>query len=507
MIGQSSSKRRIVPRWRQTVVVVRTGEADPIGERIKPWASERSEIEEDLFAWKNIRSPLQAVELATSALLYGEPHLAQEAAGFLLKTSVAHQLPNLLANRVQEHLGLPTSTLDQNTHSFSADEPLRAAIRQHRASLRNNPRNPLGWCDMSLAYASLGEEEKALRSMTIALSLGIPNRMLLRSASRLFVHRGEPDRAHRLLLRSSLTRHDPWLMAAELATASIADQKPLLIRQSRALIKDQFVQPFHKTELASALATLELEAGKDRLARKLFRLSLTAPTDNSVAQAEWASQHYAPLSVLRSHLDIQLGYEARARRALSDRQWGASIEESWKWLEDQPFSSLPAVFGSYVASVGALDFEEAARFAEKGLIANPTDVLLRNNLVFSLANVGKLEEAQSEYRKINRPHELELLMVWLATGGLLRYRGGHSDHGKSLYREAISVARSLDNPKALCLATTFFAREELLSASPTAQETVREALSVGKSNPMPELVKWHRILRDLDRQALRQLSP
>src|SRR5690242_21067869 len=46
---------------------------------------------------------------------------------------------------------------------------------------------------------------------------------------------------------------------------------------------------FDSSELASALATEELEAARARHARRLFEQALTAPTENTVAQATWAA--------------------------------------------------------------------------------------------------------------------------------------------------------------------------------------------------------------------------
>ena len=44
------------------------------------------------------------------------------------------------------------------------------------------------------------------------------------------------------------------------------------------------------SELISELATLDLQSGRDKRSRQLFVRALVDPTENSLAQAEWALQ-------------------------------------------------------------------------------------------------------------------------------------------------------------------------------------------------------------------------
>jgi hypothetical protein len=45
---------------------------------------------------------------------------------------------------------------------------------------------------------------------------------------------------------------------------------------------------WHLGELAAAIATREIEGGGDKLGKKLMRTALIDPTENVLAQAEWA---------------------------------------------------------------------------------------------------------------------------------------------------------------------------------------------------------------------------
>ena len=89
-----------------------------------------------------------------------------------------------------------------------------------RGELAEYPRNPLLWSDLSRLYTSVNSKDKATRSMQVALSLARNDRFVLRGASRLFLHQGEKEKAHKLLESAETLKADPWILAAEIATAS-----------------------------------------------------------------------------------------------------------------------------------------------------------------------------------------------------------------------------------------------------------------------------------------------
>ena len=53
----------------------------------------------------------------------------------------------------------------------------------------------------------------------VALQLAPTNRHVLRSASRLFLHLDDSERAYDIIAQSDATVDDPWLIAAELSFA------------------------------------------------------------------------------------------------------------------------------------------------------------------------------------------------------------------------------------------------------------------------------------------------
>ena len=488
MIG-ANEKRDMIPRWRQTATVVSAPEntavmSSPTG----VWLDDLSEVELKRAEWEREKLPFRAVELVTAALLYQRPEWGEEAARSLLESdSEAHR------GLAKRFLGLvePQRFLDPSSR-----------IRQLREGLRREPRNPFGWSDLALAHASVGNGEGADRAMRTALALSPNHRIILRSACRFFIHHEQGSYAHLILQEAEDVRADPWLLAAELGTASMLNRISRFTRVAKRMMRDESITLEHKTELAGALGTFHLWDGNTRHARKLFELSLAKPTDNSVAQAQWASNHsLGALQRLSEHVTIQRGFEARARRARILGDWNVMIDECRQWLSDEPFAVEPAINGSFGASTGAMNFKAAIRFARAGLVANPTNQLLRNNLAFALIHRGRdgdLVEAARELHKAGKPKG-DMVITIRATKGLLCYRQGNPKEGHKLYVEAIKEAKRKSrsvrwqqaNPHMILLASLFFVYEELLAGTRLQEsKPVQEAWERVQKSKLPELALW-----------------
>jgi tetratricopeptide (TPR) repeat protein len=136
-------------------------------------------------------------------------------------------------------------------------------------------------------------------------------------------------------------------------------------------------------------------------------------------------------------------------------------------LRDQPFSASPAVHSSYIASTALEDHEEAVRIIEFGLLANPYDPNLLNNKAYSLANLGRLDDAERALDAITKHSDRSKLgimkPVLLATAGLLCYRRGAPERGRELYMTAIEAAEHAANKRPAAKAASFLALEEIRS--------------------------------------------
>ena len=304
------------------------------------------------------------------------------------------------------------------------------------------------------------------------------NRFVLRSASRLWIYLDDIEKAHDLIVRADRTPHDPWLLAAEIAIGSVAGRKPRFVKTARRMLTERRFLPIHISELASAVATLELSSGSVRRSRQLFELSLKSPTENSIAQAAWASRHNNSIHFDdQYYIELPYTFEARSWAFYRQSQWEKVIEECWKWQFDQPFSSRPSTQGSYVAGTALEDYSMSKQFAEQGIIANPSDFTLWNNLAFALINLGNIQRGREALSKASRLQiSDEDRVVLQATQGLLAFRTGDVAVGRQLYLDARSKARKMRDNRRFALASAYQAIEEVSQGISDGSSVLQEAL-------------------------------
>ena len=469
--------RKIIPRWRTFYSTLRLRELDSI---VLPRA--QLQVTSDFLAtkimdWSKSQTVGHAADLVGSGLTLGREREVAETASFLLQDEL--NVSPWARELAMQALRTPNNTEIVPTPEALEKSTLHKQVRTLRHLLRTEPRDPITWVELSLAYAILGLREQAERSMIVALQLAMNNRFVLRSASRLWVHLDDPQRAHDILVKVNRTRHDPWLLAAEIAIGSIDEKTPRFVKAAQRMLNEGSFSPIHISELASAVATLELSSGSVKKSRKLFVRSLEHPTENSIAQAAWASrQKNSPIRLDNEYLTRPDTFEARYWSFYFQSRWEEAIKQCWLWQFDQPFSSRPSVLGSYVSAIALEDYETSKRFAECGLLANPADFMLLNNLAFARINLGDMEGAKKALSRVGR---LQLSVqdgtVLQATQGLWEFRTGNVARGRQLYLDARSEARKMQDQASrerLALATAFHAMEEVsqdfLDCGPVSSE-------------------------------------
>jgi hypothetical protein len=242
--------------------------------------------------------------------------------------------------------------------------------------------------------------------------------------------------------------------------------------------------------MAAALGTLELENGARRQGMRLVRQSLQDPTDNSVAQAQWAAAHTGS-EFNTNYLRVQGTFEARAENAhLSGGAAEEIVENCRLWWEDEPFSSRPALLGSYVASSRLNDFMRALQFTDAGLIANPDSVPLKNNKIVALAKLGRVEAARFELNRL-LVHQTIFNPILRATEGLVNFREKNIELGRQCYKEAIVGALANKNRDVATRARIHFIEEELAAGNvPALQDLGQLRQDVLKSKNLPLLALW-----------------
>lgn len=346
------------------------------------------------------------------------------------------------------------------------------SVSTQRKFLRFQPRNAIGWTDLALSQLANGHDQNAEKSLAIALGLAPNNRHVLRSVASFYTHSGDPERANYHLNMSRATDDDPWLTAAEVSTAAAAGHTSRLAKRTREKVLSGDYDPRDVTELASAIATLELEHGNVPRSKKLFRLSMEQPTENAVAQTLWANTtQRLSLPVLDEKLDIPLAFEAAARVAYNEKRWADCTVALFALIKDQPFLLSPSVIGSYVACDLLSRPEEALVFTSLGLKTNPRDSMLHNNRAVAFARIGRLEEAKralDDALSFSDKESVQQQITLRATRGLIAFRSGNYPGGDADYSSALEAASKAKLKPYIARVYVYWVREQVLADPPCA---------------------------------------
>jgi tetratricopeptide (TPR) repeat protein len=477
--------RNVIPRLRSFRTTLALGELDSAGGPAESeWINDEESLENKIRAWKENGTVSFAADLASAALVLQQPHQAKEAAHFLLsKESRATAAARAVAQRI-----LASREDSAQPEALIADLSLPNAgqisewIRLMRRRLHDEPRNAILWVELSRAYVHVGLVEKAERAMDIAVALGPTNRFILRSASRLYVHVGKLGKAHYVLERAESTKYDPWLLSAEIAAASAASRNSQLVKTGQKILLDDSISPFQKNELASAIGTVELSHGKVKIGRNLFRQALIDPTENTIAQLGWAlRKRYVDslgLDLEKIKNETPRSFEARAWGNFTKCKWKEALHASFDWVRDQPFSTRPVFFASFVAASLLEDYRSCERIIEIGLRANPDEPMLLNDLAFAFASSGQIDKAEQTFLRIDSAQitDVSREIVIMATQGLINFRRGIPAVGRGLYQTAIEKARRHRLYRTSAIASIYWAREEVLSKSEMADKATQLAV-------------------------------
>ena len=456
--------RKIIPRWRRSAIAATTGELEPLNGLRERRYSGTDELDARIDDWRRGRTEAFASDLASAGLVLDATNDSDvmDAAKHILTLGSAVPAP-------LRGVALAIEAANEGTQSTFAHpddgEGLEMESRRHihemKMRLSSHPRNAVLWVDMARQYAMLGANRHAVRSMRNGLAMAQNNRFVLRSAARLFVHLGDHEQAYDILRKSPATRRDPWLRAAEIAVAGLNNKTPVQLGRTKKELNSTNLDLGHISELASAVATFELNVGSTKSARRLFNLGLEKPTENAVAQAKWAANHVGGISLNEEHLLLPRAFEAKAAGHFDKQELNECLFECSQWLEDEPFSSRPMELSSFISIVALEDYVSAISQATRGLMSNPDNFLLRNNLSVAQAESGKLEDAEVTFRAIKFSGlSVSEQTCWLATNGMLTFREGSYDEGRGSYRRAVDLAKLHANKELEAMALIHWAYEE-----------------------------------------------
>lgn len=475
-LGFKNKERHVIPRWRAYADSVKLPELK--ASRPTPRTSEQQyfDIEAKKIAFDSTGGSAFASDLISSALVSGDTGIALEAAESVLggPNETKSELLRKQALRVAGIIELP-----QEDPCSSASEVLhdtRTRITGLRSKTYVDPRNSIAWVDLALAYVLVGQLDRASRCMNVALSLSARNRFVLRSACRCFMHVGEKDRAHHLLMRSPVINSDPWILSAEIAVAAAIGKTSRNIKRASLLLAREKWSPRDTSELASQLGTIAMYTGKRKEARKLFEKALVEPNDNALAQIAWFGKEIPSARVAEMTASTPCSSEARALHAYNQMDWTEALDSAKGWFVDLPFSSWPVLFCSYIASTAFEDYHFSVELLRHGLRANPDDIVIKNNLAFALLQQNRIAEAEAlvDRQRSETDHSI-ITAVMEATRGLLMFRKGYTDKGRGHYESSIAIASRLgDRPRA-AMASVYLAMEEIRAKSDEAYAAAKRA--------------------------------
>lgn len=478
MSASTNIQRRLIPRWRSLSRTIQVGElGTPPISLSGEVGSLNSDLEQKLFAWEKEPSVITAGEVVEASIVAGEETRAEAAAKYLIAGGEANAALVTLASLC----------LARAAPSFNGPWLPGGGKSIWRRRTRLYANNPLAWVELSLAEALSFRTREAERAMLVALSLAPENRHVLRAAARLFIHRNERDRAHAVLLRSLATKYDPWLVAAEIATASVAGEPIRRYREGLTMLADDAFSDWDISELAGALGTEELVGGRRKKARDLFRRSAINPSGNALAQMEWASPRL-PVSSLEfpDPARIPEPDEAVALHYYRLGELGRVVAACELWASTEPYSIRPHEMASAMLAQHG-NYEDAIRWAEAGLKIKPHGNWLLNNAAFAAASLDRFEDAERYLLKLSGD-EAELRIASLANYGLIAIRSGHVEQGQQLYERAIAAYRSRGDNQLAAAATVFYSKASVDMGLLTAPALLKRAKEAIVNMDVPSLV-------------------
>lgn len=466
-------RRNVVPNWRDYTQTSKLGEFG--SDLTSPHQVELFPIDNYVSSWLSNKSIPFAGDLISAAILNGQSNNpnAVDAARFVLShqdeatNALIGAAKSIVANP-QEVTSVEKQTVtDKLQGILSQKESLQNNIRLLKQSREYCCYNPIAYCELARCYVNLGQDEKAEDMMDIAIHLAPEHRYICRSAARLYLHIGKPDKARYVIANNPWIKSDPWLMASEIAINNLMGRSSRFIKKGVELINSQNYSPFSISELSSEIGSIEMENGNKKQCRALFKTALIRPNDNSLAQAKWLQSEYRDLSFqFDDYSYLNSAFEADAMSAYLIDDYNSALTVAIDWIDDMPFTRRPIQFAADMAYIFLKDYRTAIEVLKIGLKANPTDARLLNNLAYAYALNGDTVEAERLLSEVKHwpasAIDADVKVCLIATAGLNEYRKQNFEKGRQLYQLAMTIAEDkFADKKLLQNAILNYAREEV----------------------------------------------
>lgn len=486
---QTHKRSHVVPKWLEYPKAIKKGElVVPRKTSFEINKATKESIQNDLLEFKTDPTVEMACRLLGAGIVIGDEQLSRDMAAFLSKKG-GDSLSIKLADKIL---------------NVDSDMPLVSEVDVRISHLRKwlseYPKSAIAWIELSRALTIKGQDEKAKRAAKIALQLAPYNRYIVRCAIRLFLHTSDFDMAWYYIKRASKHHFDPWIKATEVNVALISEQKTPDINKfiPQNLSGDQL---FHYSELLESAGYLELNSGNNKKAKKQLRLAWTKPSENVITHAEWLLRNKIPWMRETTVLEFDRSLEAKTWINYIDFKLNEALDAAREWELEEPYSKFPFVVGSSIAC-SADKPEIGVEIAKRGLLSNPHDRTIYNNLCYSLLRAGKVEEAGKYINKLKVKKGTDSDLYCQATIGLYEFKNNNITVGRQAYLDVIEQFKQKGQYELQGKAFLNLSLAELDVLTEETKIIAIKSLEATKSMQSPDII----LLRNLVRSKLNLLN-
>lgn len=455
--NEDNRDRHVVPRWNSIGVMLDNKELKPSLNKNIEEKSLDDDLEILLDEWKHEKSLPLAVEIITSSELRGFSDFSDQVNHIKEIVDTTESIPQAVKNILEPQYFAREIYNDSYSHN------LGKSIRVIKDRLIKYPRNPLLWSELARNYLIIGNEDKAEKALKVAYSLAPTNRNVLRAISRFYLQINDPEVALYYLRNAPNLKRDPWLLSAEIAISNSINKTSKHIKGANRMIESKAYSPYSISELASELGTLDYWNGHAKRGKEKFKQALVQPIENSAAQISWCHNHLHKVSDLIETMPntIRYNYESQVELNRDKENWKETHDFVKKWLQYQPFSSIPAMLSSFYYTEYELDNDSARKVLIPSIRSNPDNIDLINNYVYALLLDDDIIEAEKALNKATKLPNAQKNIPLIATTGLFYYRTNDATTGKNLYKVAIEMAKKENDEERMFYANLCLIREEL----------------------------------------------
>lgn len=345
-----------------------------------------------------------------------------------------------------------------------------ASLKRH---LSEHPSDAVAWIEQARYYTILGQLERARKSVMAALHLAPTDRFVVRAAIRFFVHNKEWDTALRCAFRAYSHLEDPLILGPLLSVGTHLNMLPNKMKpiaETAFLSEDVFLY----SETLEAIGTLEARRSALARAKRFFKRAWMDPTRAVIGHSQWVLRQHLPGLADDQKIDFDQSHEAMSWLKFSAFDISGAMARAEDWALEEPYSRAPYILGSSAACVEER-YMDAIGIARRGLMSNPKDDVLLNNLAYAELRNGKVADGEIIFAPLRGSLGLKDNIAALGTYGLLLMMKGDIEGGAEQYRTAAKRASELGNRDLVLYANLNFAISMLDVAKKLDVELLRSS--------------------------------